>query len=280
MTASEKRYAMNDGNSIPAIGLGLWRVTDDEAERIVCEGVAVGYRSLDTASLYLNETGVGRGVRACGVPRDQLFVATKVWNNCHGYDKTLRAFDESMKRLGLEYLDLYLIHWPVANSELYLDSWQAFLKLREEGRVRSIGVSNFLARHMRRLVEVSGVAPAVNQIECHPYFQQREVIAAARELGVLVEAWAPLGRAKPLAEPAVAALARKYGKTPAQIVLRWHLDRGLAAIPKSVHQERMRENFNVFDFALEPDEIVAIDAISNVFRIGDDPETFVDKKDA
>lgn len=273
-------YVLNDGNHFPAIGLGLWRVGDDEAERIVCEGVASGYRSLDTASLYLNETGVGKGIRACGVPREQLFVTTKVWNNCHGYDKTLRAFDESMKRLGLDYLDMYLIHWPVAGSELYLESWQAFLKLREEGRVKSIGVSNFLVHHMRRVTEASGVAPAVNQIECHPYFQQPEVTAAAREMGIQVVAWAPLGRTKPLSEPTIAGLAEKYGKTPAQIVLRWHLECAHAAIPKSARRERMLENIDIFDFALEPDEVAAVNAITTVHRIGDDPDTFVDKKDA
>lgn len=269
-----ERTALGDGNSIPLIGLGLWRVPDEEAEDIVRRGVAAGYRLIDTASMYGNETGAGAGIRGCGIPREQLFVATKLWNDSHGYDKTVRAFDESMKRLGLEYLDLYLIHWPVAGSDQYLYSWDAFLKLREQGRIRSIGVSNFLPSHVRRLVETSGAPPAVNQIECHPFFQQADLVKAMRREGILVQAWAPLGRGKPFIHPVLTELARKYGKTAAQITLRWHLDRGLAAIPKTVHTDRMLENLDVFDFELASGDIAAVDSIEAIHRISHDPETY------
>lgn len=265
---------LNDGNAIPSVGLGLWRVTDEEATQIVREGVECGYRSLDTATLYGNEAGVGAGIRECGLPREQLFIATKLWNDSHGYDATMRAFDESMKRLRLEYLDLYLIHWPVAGSELYLDSWRAFIKLREEGRVRSIGVSNFLARHLRRVIETSGVTPAVNQIESHPYFKQSDLLEADREAGILTEVWAPLGRATVFTDPVITEIAGNHGKTPAQVVLRWHVERGVVAIPKTVRKERMLENIAVFDFSLTAGERAAIDAIDTVHRISADPETY------
>lgn len=265
---------LNDGRRMPAIGLGLWRVSDEEAERIVCQGVEEGYRLLDTAAFYGNETGVGQGIRSCGLPREQLFVTTKVWNDRHGYDETLAAFEESMEKLGLEYLDLYLIHWPVANSEKYLDSWRAFIKLRESGRVKSIGVSNFLVRHVEKLVEVSQVAPVVNQIEYHPYFQQKEVEDANRRHCILTEAWAPLGRGKPFTDPVVTRLAEKYGKTPSQIILRWQVEEKRVPIPKSAHAERMRENMAVFDFSLTSEEVGELSGVKTVYRIGDDPETF------
>lgn len=265
---------LNDGNSMPAVGLGLWRVGDDEACAIVKEAVTAGYRLLDTATLYQNETGVGRGVAEASVRREELFITTKLWNNRHGYDQTLFAFDNSMKRLGLDYIDLYLIHWPVAGSEKYLDSWKAFIALKAEGRIRSIGVSNFLPRHIERLVAETGVTPTVNQIEYHPFFRQAEVARFDAAMGVVTECWAPLGRRGPLEHPAIAAIAAKHGKTPAQVVLRWHLDEGRAIIPKSSNPQRMRENLALFDFRLDADDLAAIGAIDTVQRIGGDPETF------
>lgn len=267
------KLTLNDGNTIPVLGFGLWRITDEQAEKTVADAAQTGYRLFDTAAYYHNETGVGAGIRASGVRREDLFITTKLWNDRHGYRETLAAFDESMNRLGLDYLDLYLIHWPVAGSEKYLDSWQAFMELKAAGRVKSIGVSNFLPKHLDRIQEVYQTAPAVNQIECHPYFQQPDVDAANRRHCVVTQAWAPLGRGRAFAEPAIAALADKYKKTPAQIVLRWHLDSHRIVIPKTAHPDRMRENFNVRDFTLTPGEQAQISAIATIDRIGTDPDT-------
>lgn len=265
---------LNDGNTMPRMGMGLWRVEDAQAAETVRLAVEAGYRCIDTAAMYKNETGVGKGIRDCGLPREQLFVATKLWNTRHGYDETLRAFDESMNRLKLEYLDLYLIHWPVANSEKYLDSWKAFIRLREKKRIRSIGVSNFTRRHLDRLVGDSGVAPAVNQIEYHPYFKQPEIARANAERDIVTQAWAPLGRGGALEEPLLAGLGKKYGKTPAQVALRWHVEHGFSLIPKTVTPARMRENLDIFDFRLTPEETADIDAMTKTVRIGQDPDVY------
>lgn len=260
---------------MPLVGLGLWRVSDDEAARIVGDGVESGYRLLDTASMYGNEKGVGQGIRDCPLPRDQLFVTTKVWNDCHGYHETMSSFENSLRKMRLEYLDLYLIHWPVAGSEKYLDTWKAMIQLREEGKVISIGVSNFLQPHLQRLIDATGVAPEVNQIECHPYFPQHDLVDANVWLGIQTECWAPLGRGMPLEEAAILSLVRKYGKTPAQIALRWNVEQGRVVIPKTGKKERMLENIDVFDFQMSPEDISSINAITTTHRIGDDPNTFV-----
>ena len=265
---------LNDGNAMPCVGLGLWRVLEQDTESVVREAISAGYRSFDTAAFYGNEEGLGRGICQVSIDRRNLFVTSKVWNDRHGYDETMRAFDESMDRLELDYIDLFLIHWPVAGSEKYVDTWKALVALRKQGRAKSIGVSNFLPCHVRRIIDDSGVVPAVNQIEYHPYFRQAELARTCAELGILVEAWAPLGRGAAMEEPAITKLAAAYGKTPAQIILRWHLDQGRAAIPKTGNPARMRENIDVFDFSLTAGEIATIDAIATAKRHGGDPETF------
>ncbi len=262
---------LNDGHRIPKLGLGLWLVGDDTAAEIVVEAIAAGYRSFDTAYLYRNEKGVGQGIARSPVKREELFIATKLWNTRHGFNETLKAFDESMERLGLAYLDLYMIHWPVAGSEKYIDSWKAFIRLREEGRVRSIGVSNFLESHLDRLIEETGVAPAVNQIEYHPYFQQPDLARANARRDIVTQCWAPLGRGEAMKDPVIAGIAAAHGKSPAQIIIRWHLDNGNIVIPKSSNPARMRENLDVFDFHLKPAELAAIESLHTGKRTGPDP---------
>lgn len=265
---------LNDGNKMPRMGMGFWRVDDRDVPRVLRDAVAAGYRSLDTAAFYGNEAGLGQGVAVAGVEREELFITSKLWNDDHGYDKALHAFDNGMERLGLEYIDLYLIHWPVPSRDKYVDTWKALIKLREEGRVRSIGVSNFLEHHLKRLIDATGVVPAVNQMEYHPYFKRPELLGFCRDAGIVSEAWAPLGRGEAMDEPAIVSLAGKYGKTPAQIILRWLLDNGLSVIPKTVTPARMRENIAVFDFHLEESEVATLNALQNSNRIGGDPDTF------
>lgn len=266
---------LNDGNAMPQLGFGVWRVTNEQAESVVAEAVRAGYRSIDTASIYGNEEGVGHAIRAASVPREELFITTKVWNDRQGYDSTLRAFDESLSRLGLDFVDLYLIHWPVAGSEAYRDTWRALVRLRQEGRARSIGVSNFMVEHLQRLIDETGVTPAVNQIELHPRFQQKELSAFHKANGIATECWGPLGQGTILSDEIFAAIGRKYGKTPAQVILRWHLDNGFIVIPKSVTPSRIRENIDVFDFQLDADDMRAIERLDSASgRVGPDPAVF------
>ncbi|MCC8189781.1 MAG: aldo/keto reductase [Planctomycetes bacterium] len=272
------RLQLNDGNTMPSLGLGLWRVEDADAPQVVREAVTAGYRLFDTAAMYGNERGVGQGVREASIDRRDLFLTTKVWNDRHGYDATMAAFDESLARLGLEYVDCYLIHWPVAAAGRYLETWKALLELRRQQRVRSVGVGNFLERHLEVLVGETGEAPALNQIEYHPLFQQPTLERANTLQGIVTQAWAPLGRGAALEHPTIRRLAEKYGKTPVQIILRWHLDGGRAVIPKTVRPERMRENSAVFDFTLTIEETAAIDAIGTVNRTGGDPETYTGRE--
>lgn len=262
---------LNDGRTIPQLGLGVYKVADDDAERLVALAVESGYRHIDTASLYRNERGVGRGVRASGVPREELFVTTKVWNDSHGYEKTLDAFDESLEVLGLDYVDLYLIHWPVPSEDRYLDTWRALQTLRSEGRALSIGVSNFASEHLDRLAAESAVVPAINQIELHPWLQQRELRASDKERGIVTEAWSPLARGRAVDDETLVRLGAKHGKTSAQVTLRWHLQNGLVVIPKSSSIERVRANGDVFDFELDADDLTEIDAMDAGFRTGLDP---------
>jgi len=268
------RIQLNDGTSIPQLGFGVFKVDPKQTERIVTEALEVGYRHLDTARIYGNEEGVGRALAASGIPREQLFVTTKLWNDDQGTQSVFDAFDRSLDRLGLEYLDLYLIHWPTPRNDRYVETWKAFERLRESGRVRSIGVSNFLAHHLERLLDETDVVPAVDQIELHPYHQQPETAAFAEEHAIAIEAWGPLGQGKyPLFElPAVTGPAEVHGKTPAQVVIRWHLQRGHIVFPKSNRRERMAENFDVFGFELTPDEMAAIDGLDRGLRLGPDPE--------
>ncbi|QXJ26337.1 aldo/keto reductase [Actinomadura graeca] len=260
---------------MPQLGFGVFQVSDAEAEAAVTTALRSGYRSVDTASAYQNEEGTGRALRESGIPREELFVTTKLWNDAQGYDDALRAFDASMSRLGLEYLDLYLIHWPTPSRGLYLDTWRAFEKLKADGRVRSIGVSNFTVETLRRLLDETDVVPVVNQIELHPYFQQAGLRAFHREHGIRTEAWAPLGQGRGLLDdPALTALGRAHGRTPAQIALRWHVQIGNVVIPKSVTPSRIAENIDVFGFELSPDDMKAIGDLDKGVRLGPDPATF------
>lgn len=265
--------ALNDGRAMPRLGLGVFQTPQDETAAVVRTAIADGYRSIDTAAIYANEKGVGEGLRAAGVPRDELFITTKLWNSQQGYDEALAAFDHSLERLGLDYVDLYLIHWPAPKKDRYVDAWRALVRLKEEGRARSIGVSNFQPEHLARIVEATGVTPAVNQVELHPRFQQRALRAVHAERGIATESWSPLGRGALLADPVLAEIAGKHGKTPAQVVIRWHIDNGLIVIPKSVTPSRIAENIAVFDFSLDPDDLERIAALDSAEgRIGPDPD--------
>ncbi|WP_395242455.1 aldo/keto reductase [Agromyces sp. MMS24-K17] len=270
------RIQLNDGHSIPQLGFGVFKVDPGETERIVLDALEVGYRHLDTARIYGNEEGVGRAIAASGIPREELFITTKLWNDDQGTASVPAAFERSLDRLGLEYLDLYLIHWPTPARDRYVETWRAFEHLREGGRVRSIGVSNFLAHHLERLVDETDVVPAIDQIELHPYHQQPDTTAFAEEHGIVVEAWGPLGQGKyPLFElPEVVAAAEAHGKTPAQVVIRWHLQRGHVLFPKSNRRERMAENFDVFDFTLDDAEVEAITALEREGRVSAHPDEF------
>ncbi|NYI03491.1 aldo/keto reductase [Allostreptomyces psammosilenae] len=268
---------LNDGAEIPQFGFGVWQVPDDEVEAAVATALEAGYRSIDTAAAYGNERGVGRAIAASGLPREELYITTKLWNSDQGYDSTLRAFDESISKLGLDYVDLYLTHWPTPARDKYVDTFRAFLKLQEEGRIRSVGVSNHQKSHLRRLIDETGVTPAVNQIELHPRFPQEDLRAFHAEQGIVTEAWSPLGQGRGLLQaPELAPIAERHGKTPAQVVLRWHVQLGNVVIPKSVTPSRIRENIDIYDFELSPEDVAAIDALATGERLGPDPDTLND----
>ncbi len=262
-----------DGTSIPQLGFGVFKVDDDTAETAVAHALAAGYRLIDTAKLYGNEAGVGRAVRASGLPREDVYVTTKVWNEDHGRERTLRAFDASVERLGLGVPDLFLIHWPIPGQDLYSETWSTLVELRDAGRVRSVGVSNFQPAHLARIIADSGVTPVVNQVELHPYLQQRALREVHAELGIATEAWSPLGRDTGLLDdPVLVAIAARHGVTPAQVVLRWHLDIGNIVIPKSVTPSRIQANLDVFDFALTEEDLEEIAGLDRGARIGPDPD--------
>ncbi|MGW4024891.1 aldo/keto reductase [Streptomyces sp. NPDC005009] len=260
---------------MPQLGFGVWQVPDAEAETAVATALEAGYRSIDTAAIYGNEEGTGRALAKSGVPREDLFVTTKLWNSDQGYDSTLRAFDTSLSKLGLEYVDLYLIHWPTPARDRYVDTYKAFEKLLEDGRVRAIGVSNFLPEYLERLTAETSVIPAVNQIELHPHLQQHASREYHAERGIATEAWSPLGSGKGILEiPAIVAIAQKHGRTAAQVVLRWHLQLGNVVIPKSVTPSRIAENIDVFGFSLDAEDLAAISALNEDRRIGSHPAEF------
>lgn len=268
------RIAFHDGQSIPQLGLGVWQTPDDTAVTAVAMALKAGYRHIDTAMIYDNETGVGKGVRRAGIDRNDLFITSKLWNSDQGFDTTLKAFDQSLERLGLDYLDLYLIHWPAPRRGLYVESWRALIRLQEQGRARSIGVSNFPAELLERLIGETGVTPVINQIELHPRFQQRELRTVHARHKIATESWSPLGQGKLLADATIGAIAAKHGRSPAQVIIRWHLDNGLIVIPKSVTPSRIVENFQVFDFKLDADDLAAIGKLDSPRgRIGPDPMT-------
>lgn len=275
MSATFDRRITLDGDvPIPQVGLGVFQVPSEEAQPVVEQALEVGYRHIDTAAAYVNEQGVGAAVRASGLPREEVFVTSKLRNGDQGYDAALRAYDDTCERLGLDALDLYLIHWPNPSAGLWQDSWRALQRLHAEGRVRAIGVSNFLVEHLEELRGFADRLPAVNQIELHPTFQQPELTATCRELGIVVEAYSPLGQGADLEHPTVARVAEEVGASPAQVVLRWHVDKGHVVIPKSTSAERMRANADLDGVALTPDHLAAIDALETGRRIGGDPRTF------
>ncbi|MGW8573356.1 aldo/keto reductase [Streptomyces niveus] len=269
---------LNNGVDMPPLGFGVWQVPDDEAARAVGTALEAGYRSIDTAAIYGNEEGTGKAIGASGIAREELFVTTKLWNSKQEpwtRDRVLRAFDKSLSRLALDHVDLYLIHWPRAVRTDYLTIWRAFEEIAESGRARAVGVSNFQPAHLRRLLDETSLVPAVNQVELHPQFQQSEVRAVNAEHGIVTEAWSPLGSGKGLLEvPTVLAIARKHERTAAQIVLRWHLQLGNVVIPKSVTPSRIVENFDVFGFELDPEDLAALAALDSGTRLGDDPDAY------
>lgn len=260
---------------IPQLGFGVFQVPPKETADIATRALLAGYRHIDTAAAYRNEAGVGQAIHAAGLERGEVFITTKCFNDDHGYEQAKRACRASLDRLESEYVDLYLIHWPVPAHDRYVETWKAFIELQSEGLVRAIGVSNFQPAHLHRLVEETGVTPAVNQIELHPRFGQVGLRREHEDLGIVTEAWSPLAQGQVLDDPAITQIAEAHGKTPGQVVIRWHLQIGNVVIPKSATPERIAENFDVFDFELSDEEMAEIDALDAGERIGPDPDTFV-----
>ena len=270
--ANTPLLTLNNGTTIPQLGFGVFKVDPDETTRIVTDALEVGYRHIDTAAIYGNEEGVGQAIASSGIPRDELFVTTKLWNDRQTDAEA--AFDESLGKLWLDYVDLYLIHWPTPQKDTFVQAWKSLEKIYASGRAKAIGVSNFLVPHLEKLLANTDVVPAVNQIELHPAHQQPEVTAFSREHGIAIEAWGPLGQGKyPLFEtPEVSQAAEAHGKTPAQVVIRWHLQTGNIVFPKSNRRERMAENFDVFDFELSSDEVAAISSLEREGRVSAHPD--------
>jgi 2,5-diketo-D-gluconate reductase A len=268
------RVPLRGGIDIPQLGFGVFQVPPEETAEVTARALDVGYRHIDTAAAYHNEEGVGEALRASGLDRGDVFVTTKCPNDQHGYDEARGAFAESLERLGLGYVDLYLIHWPVPAQDRYVDTWRAFMDLQSEGVVRAIGVSNFQPAHLRRLIDETGETPSINQIELHPLLQQHELRRVHQELGIVTEAWSPLAQGQVLDDPAIARIAEAHGRTPGQVVIRWHLQLGNVVIPKSVTPERIAQNFDVFGFELSDDDMAAIGALDAGERTGPDPDNF------
>lgn len=271
----DSKVTLNDGVEMPWLGLGVFKSEPGpETEDAVRWALEAGYRHIDTAALYANEAGVGAGVRGSGVPRSEVFVTTKVWNTDQGYDKTMRAFDASLAELGFDYVDLYLVHWPVPSQGLASETWRALERIRAEGRARSIGVSNFEPHHLDQLAESSDVVPSVNQVELHPYLQQNHLQAYCVEHGIRLEAWSPLAKGQVVDDPILGEIGAKHGKDPVQVTVRWMLQKGIVTIPKSVKQHRIVSNADVFDFELDDADLVRIGTLDRDGRTGPHPDRF------
>ncbi len=266
---------LNNGVEIPQLGFGVWQIPAEDVVGPVTTALETGYRLIDTAAIYGNEEGVGKAIAESGVARDELFVTTKVWNSDQGYDSTMRAFDASLGRLGLEHVDLYLIHWPVPARDRYVDTWRALEQISADGRSRAIGVSNFKRAHLQRLFDETDVVPAVNQIELHPRLPQEDMRAFHEEHGIVTQAWSPIGQGQGLLDdPVLGELASAHGRAPAQVVIRWHLQLGNNVFPKSANAQRIRENFDVFDFELGDDDMRKLETLATGERLGPDPDDF------
>jgi 2,5-diketo-D-gluconate reductase A len=265
---------LNNGQRIPQLGLGVYKLEPIMAANVVASAIETGYRRIDTAALYLNEVEVGEGIRQSSVPRDEIYVTTKIWHEHHGYDEALRAIDESLDRLNIDYVDMVLIHWPAPAQNKYVETWAAFQHAATLGKVRGIGVSNFHPMHLHRLIETGGALPALNQVELHPALQQPEVRAYNSSHGIATEAWSPLARGRFHNEAVILAIAKKHGKTPTQVIIRWHIELGNLVIPKTSHPDRLLENISVFDFALDERDMAAIAELDSGFRTGPNPEEF------
>ena len=274
-STSVPQISLNDGNSLPQLGMGVWEVDPEITARVVRDGIAAGFRLIDTAEGYNNEEGVGEAIRTGGVPRSELFITSKLRNGAHDRDSALKAFDATMKALGLEQLDMFLIHWPVPAQGKYVEAWKTLIEIKSQGRVKSIGVSNFNADHLERIIKETGVTPAVDQIEMHPYFQQRDKLDMLKQRNIVIECYSPLGHGDVLKDKTVEKIGQAHGKSIAQVVIRWHLQMGHVAIPRSTNADRLRENFDVFDFELTPDEMRQMEALDKgeAGRTGSDPAT-------
>lgn len=269
--------SLNNGLHMPQLGFGVWQITpDDRATAAVLTAFDAGYRAIDTARIYTNEGGVGAALEQSELSRKDVFLTTKLWNNEQGYDSVLRAFDNSLAKLGTDYLDLYLVHWPVPFHNRFVDTWRAFEKLYADGRVRAIGVSNFEPDHLRTLLDSASVVPAVNQIEFHPYLQQHHLFELHKELGIATESWSPLGQGTVLDDPVIGAIAGRLQRTPAQVILRWQIQLGNIVVPKSATESRIRENISIFDFELSTDDMTALGGIHRGERVGQHPNDFID----
>ncbi|WP_340540249.1 aldo/keto reductase [Nocardioides sp. GXZ039] len=278
MASTVPTLTLNNQTEIPQLGFGLYLVPPEKTEETVSKALEVGYRHIDTAEMYGNEEEAGAAIAASGLPREEIFVTSKLGNGAHRPDDARRAFDDTLRRLGVDQIDLFLIHWPLPTlyDGDYVSTWRTLTEFVDDGRARAVGVSNFQPEHLDRIVSETGIVPAVNQIEVHPYFGNEDARAATHAVGAVVEAWSPIAQGQILDDEAIGAIATAHGKTPSQVTLRWHLERGDIVFPKSMHEERMRENFDLFDFNLSPDEIAIIDALDrgSAGRIGPNPDTF------
>ena len=271
---TQPMMTLNDGHKMPQLGTGIWQIDDAKTPQVVQQALSAGYRLIDGAAAYKNERGMGEGIRNSDVPRDEIFVTSKLWNDAQGYDMALRTFDETMKRTGLDRLDLFLIHWPLPKLDAYVETWKALIRLRDEGRVTSIGVANFHEDHLQRLIDETGVTPALNQIELHPSLAQTHMRKVNERLGIVTQSWTPLGRGDSFEAPAVTRIAERLNRSPAQVILRWHIQHGLSVIPKSEHPDRLAQNFAVLEFELTAEDMAALDGLDNDHRTGPHPDEF------